>query len=311
MKWWLMTLCLSISATAYSLTSADISQYTLQAVDNCLHYRVLGVCYWQYFGITSTTPYIEHYLPDVVVSVFDSPDKQAWLELRDSIDVAGQAAEKTITQTFSGDHVGYGRHSAAQPQEQQVFFKEVDVIGDPALLMLDHSYLLPSTAAPLMPYYQSMLDTALWRGLPPVAMPEQLVALAQDLTSRIGQFPIVWGGAFPIEGKINASDEAKASAVIAQRGVNVLSMIVPLHVYQALSNDCGQGCEASDFHENDENTEFQRVYPEPETTCSVFGKTLRYGDGDLIKAANGSYVWVVWRHYHGCIQGVGKYIGHT
>jgi integrating conjugative element protein (TIGR03756 family) len=296
---------------AEAITTADITAETSKAMASCLHYRVLGTCYWQYLQVTNTTLYIEHYLPDVVVTVFDQPKNNAWVEMRDSLDPTVQAAEANIVKSITGDEVGYGRHSATNLTEQQVFFKEAEVIGNPALSAIDQEQLLPSTTTPLMPYYQSMLDAAMWRGFPPLATPEQIVALAQDFTRRIGVFPSIWGGAFPIEGKVNASDEVKASAVIAQRAVNLLSTTVPLHVYQGVSNVCGEACDASDFHENDENTQFQRIYPEPETSCSVLGKSLNYGDSSLMAKAQGAYVWVVWRHYQGCIQGVGQYIGRT
>ena len=90
----------------------------------------------------------------------------------------------------------------------------------------------------------------------------------------------------------------------------MLSLTIPLHVYQNLSNNCGSACSADGFHENDEHTQFQRIYPDPETSCEIFGKTLSYGNG-LYKDTNGAYVWIVWRHYHGCVQGNGKYLGHT
>ncbi len=314
MKLWLvfaLSILLFNATSAGAITSAEIIKQTSAALPSCLHYRVLGVCYWQYLGFTNTTPYIEHYLPDVVVSVFDKPDSNAWLEMHDSLDPAARIAEDNIVQGLTGDAAGYGRHSAANLNEQQVFFNAVEVIGNPALGVIGHEGLLPSTVMPMMPYYQSMLDAAMWRGFPPLATPEQIVALAQDFTRRIGVFPITWGGAFPIEGKVDASDEAKAAAVVAQRTVNLLSTVVPLHVYQGVSNNCGEACDASDFHENDENTQFQRIYPEPEASCSVLGETLNYGDSSLMSKAKGAYVWVVWRHYKGCIQGVGKYMGRT
>lgn len=247
-----------------------------------------------------------------MVSVFNKPGENPWLEMNGTLDQAGKVAESKIVTTVSGgDHVGYGQHSMADEHEQSVYFKEAEVIGNPALAVIKHNpFMITSTATPFLPYFQSMLDAVMWRGLTPAAMPEKIAAMGQDMVRRVGAFPIVWGGVFPIEGVTNAGNDAKAAAVIAQRAVNMLSLMVPLHVYKNLSNNCGSACSADDFHENDEHTQFQRIYPDAETSCEIFGKTLNYGNG-LYKDTDGAYTWIVWRHYHGCVQGNGKYIGHT
>lgn len=303
---------LSLQSNAVALTSAEIVAKTMEAVPNCMHYKVEGVCFWRdHWGLITSTLYVDQYLPDVIVSVFDKPGDNPWLEMNDTIDQVGKVAEEKIVETASGgDRVGYGQHSMADNHEQSVYFKEAEVIGNPALAVLDHWVFISSTATPLLPYFQSMVDAVMWRGFTPEAMPEKVAAMAQDMVRRIGVFPITWGGAFPIEGSINAENDAKAAAVIAQRAVNMLSLTVPLHIYKKLSNDCGSVCNADPFHENDEHTQFQRIYPDPETSCSIFGKTLNYGDG-LYKDTHGAYTWIVWRHYHGCVQGEGKYIGRT
>lgn len=298
---------------AGTITSVDITAKTLAAAPNCMHYKLEGACFWvDQWGFVSSTPYVDQYLPDVIVSVFDKPGDNPWLEMNDTIDQAGKVAEEKIVPIASGgDNAGYGQHSMADEHEQSVYFKEADVVGNPALAVIDtNPFMLSSAATSLLPYYQSMLDATLWRGFGLEAMPEKVAAAGQDMVRRIGTFPITWGGAFPIEGSTNAGNDAKAAAVIAQRAVNLLSLTVPLHIYNSLSNSCGEACNADDFHENDDHTQFQRIYPDPETTCEVFGKTLNYGDG-LYKDTNGSYTWIVWRHYHGCVQGDGKYIGRT
>jgi integrating conjugative element protein (TIGR03756 family) len=300
-------------ANAESITSADITAKTIAAVPSCMHYKLEGACFWvDNWGIVSETPYVDQYLPDVVVSIFNKPGENPWLEMNDTIDQAGKAAEEKIVPLASGgDDVGYGQHSMTDVHEQSAYFKEAEVIGNPALAVIDtNPFMLTSAATTLMPYFQSMLDATMWRGFSPEAMPEKIVAEGQDMVRRVGTFPITWGGVFPIEGSTNAGNDAKAAAVIAQRAVNMLSLVVPLHIYNPLSNSCGQACSADSFHENDDHTQFQRIYPDPETTCEVFGKTLNYGDG-LYKDTNGAYTWIVWRHYHGCVQGDGKYIGHT
>ena len=301
---------------ASALTSADITADTLAAIPQCMHYKIVGECNWMGTSGPNVTLYLDQYLPDVVVSVYNKPGENPWVEVNATIDQAGKTAEDKIVQTTAGGlSAGFGQHSMIDPNEQSVYFKEADVIGNPALAVFDHEIFLPSTATPLFPYFQSMLDTLLWRGLTTASMPEKVMAVPQDIIRRVGTFPIKWGSVFPIEGTVHASNDAKAAAVIAQRAVNLLTMSpmehMPLHVFKGLDASCGELCDADAFHENDEHTQFQCIYPDPKNSCEVFGKTLNYGDEGLTKKTNGAYVWIVWRHYRGCVQGDGKYIGST
>ena len=203
---------LSLQLNAGALTSAEIAAKTIEAVPNCMHYKIEGACFWMdRWGLVTSTPYADQYLPDVIVSVFDKPGDNPWLEMNDTIDQVGKVTEGKIVGIASGgDHVGYGQHSMADSHEQSVYFKEAEVIGNPALVLFNHWTFLSSTAIPLLPYFQSMLDAVMWRGFTPEAMPEKVAAMGQDMVRRIGAFPITWGGAFPIEGSINAGNDAKA-----------------------------------------------------------------------------------------------------
>ena len=66
------------------ITSAEITARTLAALPSCLHYQIKGVCFWNLDGVITTTPYLQHYLPDVVVSVFNKPDENPWLALKNT-----------------------------------------------------------------------------------------------------------------------------------------------------------------------------------------------------------------------------------
>ena len=44
-------------------------------------------------GAIITTPYVQHYLPDVVVSVFNQPDDNPWLEINATLDQAAAEAQ--------------------------------------------------------------------------------------------------------------------------------------------------------------------------------------------------------------------------
>ena len=47
-------------------------------------------------GAIITTPYIQHYLPDAVVSVFNEPGDNAWLEINTTLDIASAEAQTGI-----------------------------------------------------------------------------------------------------------------------------------------------------------------------------------------------------------------------
>lgn len=241
----LLILFFYISSTAFasSTNSALITESTLAALPHCLYYQVKGVCYWLTdTGATVTTPYVSHYLPDVVVSVFNPPtDKNGgnpWVEINDTLDQAGKIAEQEIVTKLAHVKVGGGEHDFENPLQQNVYFKEVDIVGNPALPLLPTMpVLLLSTSNPLKPYFQSMVDSALWRGFAPEAGPEQAAALTEDITHFIGCSggAINWGGAYPFEGKVETTNDAKAAAVIAQRASILLTGKNSwAHIYQSL-----------------------------------------------------------------------------
>src|SRR5690606_28807772 len=116
-------------------------------------------------------------------------------------------------------------------------------------------------------------------------------------------------GAYPFEGKVETTNDAKAAAVIAQRASILLTAQNSwVHIYQSLPTKCGQECDAAVIQEDNEDTQFQLVFPIQQSSCQIFGKTSSYGE-DFEQKTQGSYVWVLWRHYQGCIQAPGVYTG--
>lgn len=298
------------------INSATITADTLEALPHCAHYEIRGLCFWANWQGVNTTPYIEQYLPDVVVSVFNKAGDNPWTEINDTFDQAGKMAEKQIVSSITHMNVGEGQHSLDNVHEQNVYFKEADVIGNPSLAVLPQNLgFLPSTATSLLPYYQSMLDAAAWRGLPQVKTPlaEEAYAMIADIQHHVGTFPTNWGGIYPHEGKIATTNDAKAAAVIAQRAADLITTTNPIvfgHIYHPLPNQCSEECNASPIQENSSKTQFQMIYPIEKKRCDYFGKTLDFGDKAEAKT-NGAYAWIVWRFYSGCMNGDGDYIGKT
>ena len=92
----MLLLCLVLChLSAFSSTnSAEIIADTLAGSPACLHYEIKGACFWlSPTGAIVTTPYVQHYLPDVVVSVFNQPDQNPWLEIEATLDQAAAVAQ--------------------------------------------------------------------------------------------------------------------------------------------------------------------------------------------------------------------------
>ncbi len=309
-----LSLIISISAQASSesIHSGTIISDTMTALPNCLHYQIpIHYCMWiSEWGEVNTTPVLSHYLPDLVVSVFTKPYDNPWLEINKIVDSIGQPIQKEIIQGFTGFDVGSGSHSLLDSHEQAVVFKEADVIGNPALMMIPQHGLLPTTSTSWKPYFQSMTDSVLWRGLPPAALPEEGMALGLNIVHHVGTGLMNWGGVYPHEGKVIGENDAQASAVIAERAADLVTRHSEYgHIYQNLSTACGQHCSASPIQENSKETYFQMIYPITQNDCHILGSNDSYSSHML--NPEGAYVWVVWRHYEGCADGDGQYLGRV
>ncbi|MEO8964697.1 MAG: TIGR03756 family integrating conjugative element protein [Gammaproteobacteria bacterium] len=312
----LACLCLIIITSAQAengqIHSGTIIKDTLAALPNCLHYQIpTHFCIWiSESGDINTTPIVSHYLPDLVISVFAKPHDNPWIEVNKILDNIGQPIQKEIVKSVTGIDVGNGNHNLLDQHEQNVIFKEADVIGNPALTMMPAHGLLPSIATPWQPYFQSMSDSLLWRGLPPAALTEEGMALGLNVIHHIGIGLTNWGGVYPHEGKVINDNDTKASAVIAERaGDLVTSRSEYGHVYKYLSTSCGEHCSASPIQENSEEAYFQMIYPTTQTDCHILGNSDSYTP-DMLNPER-AYVWVVWRHYEGCADGDGQYLGRN
>jgi integrating conjugative element protein (TIGR03756 family) len=310
----LLGFIVSISAQAENVNihSGTIIKDTLAALPNCLHYQIpTHVCVWvSEWGEVNTTPVVSHYLPDVVISVFNKPHDNPWIEINKILDSAGQPIQQGIVKGITGFDAGGGNHSFQDQYEQDVIFKETDVIGNPALAMIPEHGLLPSTATPWQSYFQSMSDSLLWRGLPPAALPEEGMALGLNVVHHVGAGLANWGGVYPHEGKVVSDNDVKASTVIAQRAGDLVTSQKEFgHVYKYLSSYCGQHCSAAPVQENSKETYFQMIYPVTQNDCHILGDNESYAS-DMFNS-EGAYVWVVWRHYEGCADGDGVYLGRS
>jgi integrating conjugative element protein (TIGR03756 family) len=305
-------LIITTTVHAKTLTSIDIVHATLSAAmkseGGCLHYQLpTRFCLWfsPWMG-RNTTPLLDHYLPDLIVIVYRNAGENPWIEANALFDIPSAAVQSRVIQK-----IGSGNHSFLDAHEQQVIFKEADVIGNPALAILPKymgEMLLTSTATPLKPYFQSTLDSALWRGLMPEALLEETASVVLGEIHHIGTGFTDWGSVYPHEGSVIGNNDAKASMVIAARAADLLTNPTSYgHIHQSLDNSGGTHYTAAPITENSNDTLFQLIYPTEKTNCVPLGTNDSYDERMLNE--QGVYVWIVWRHYQGCMNGNGAFIG--
>lgn len=312
-----------------NINTLKITQATAAAIPNCLHYKVIGICYWKVcagpYCYVVTSPKVSHYIPDVVVSSYRHDGANPWVEIQKTVDVVGDATGQQIVNSLSGTNInmdtGDVSDTRSRPEGQRTSshtrFKETDVIGNPIVSMFSGShYFIPSNAKPLMPYFLSTTDAFSWR----YGVAELIYTpLTIPGLHEIGNWPVnTWGPVYPRDGYSNNKDDTKAGAVIAQRAGEIVTRDTQPHIYQYLDltgckqNWCGK---PSELTENDPNSgQWQMLFPVAETTCSVFGANdttslTSWGDTYASKT-DGAYVWNLWRHYQGCVpvEG-GTYLG--
>lgn len=289
---------------------------------NYLNYRIEGFCSWLHFGMfgpyVTTTLKVTEFLPDAVVSVYTHNGSNPWVYANQFVDPVmqkvGEVTAKAIdgTAPISSDYSGDSGGGSMQQ------FKEVDIIGNPALSVFFSKLpfvFIPSNATALEPYYSSLSDSYLWHSpmMDDITHFKDLVPGIRTEGSSVDQ----WGAIFPRVGYINQLGDYKAAAVIALRGADIATNSDQGHIYHSLhSGSCGSHCKVWPSKENHfDDVKYQEIYPEATTDAKKV-----FGNNDLISGTygqkqfsegKGNYMWIMWRHYEGCIQGGGKFIGET
>ncbi len=313
--------CLLSTGNAFAkdstINSIGITNATLSGISDCMKYHVVGICFWLRCSSVEChlekTLKLDHYLPDTVISVFTKPTNNPWFFANKTLDPLAYKAGQAELQHFEGFNLGYGDENDESKRDLNNRFHEVDIIGNPALAVLSgDNYLLASAATPYMPYYSSLLDAQAWRfpGLERF-YPGSMIPGLHDVGMLIIHD---WGSVYPRNGFVNQPDDAKAAAVNALRASTIITQIAQPHLYSPLSNSCGTACSAAPVKENSKLSQYQMIYPKIETKCTVFGKSditsQHPWETDASEKGDDRYVWVLWRHYHGCIQDNGaEYLG--
>lgn len=302
-----------VTASLYADTAihtSNIIQDTLKGSPNCLHYKVIGTCFWLRCGIkgchVETTLKVQHYLPDLVVTVFTRANNNPWHFAKTVIDPEAYQVGKLQIKKIDGMNLGFGDEHDNSMRDLNDRFHEVDIIGNPALPIFKKLLkFLPSTARPFKPYYSSLLDAQNWRFLGV----ERYYPASQIPTMDDIGTPILndWGNLYPRTGFVNQPNAVKAAAVDALRAADIITLKVQPHLYFHLSNHCGTHCHAAKIKINSNLTQFQMVYPNVENQCVIFGKNDL--PSSIAMKGQDRYVWILWRFYHGCLPDAGaKYL---
>jgi integrating conjugative element protein (TIGR03756 family) len=261
---------------------------------------------------------MEYWKPDLIVSSFNELGTNPWFEanladkaMHATANAGAGAFQSVKTKLAEGQITG---STPSQNQGINMIDRVVDVYGIPSFSY--GLYRLNNTTSPMMPYYNSFLDLPNRYGLAEKLKYQTYNPLGNYIGSSFTQ---KWGYEFPRSMSVQTDNTYMASAMAAQRAVDIVTNSSPLHVYHSVSNSCGINCAVTNVIEQDPNKKqthaiWQQVYPskkiirigenEPKNAKERLGKADD-------KKGNGNYVYVVWRHYRGCVQTAGAFLFAT
>ena len=209
--------------------------------------------------------------------------------------VSGAYQEMTTTNTNNGRVDGLGSSSYSD----QGSTKQIKMVSN-------SDYFCPPGITPFGLAFQSDLDSPFWRGFLPLEsiFPAPWLPGMREVGQGLFQ---TWGSVWPRQGSLFQQHPVKAAAVIAQRAGDIISYRAQPHIYAPLQLDTNASYHFIGFQgirEHDEShTIWQRVFPNPQTSCSIFGindsvALTSFGDGQNVTARG--TVWNAWRRQDCC-----------
>lgn len=300
-----MAIMLPTACAPAAHAALNSAQIVASAVSQaCISWRVSGICYWLLctpFGCkVRTSVKVTHYIPDLVVSTYDTQGGNPWREMSMLSQSLG-GLESSITGTLSGVSAGGGNNERKTPGQRKInlHFKYADAIGHPATLLIGGSiagYSCSGASTPLVPYFLSTLDSLAWRtGIPESLYPEALIPGQREIGSQVTAN--MWGNVYPRSGFVTQVDDDKANALVAQRVADIITRSGQPHVYQPLMGQSSDGYwPPGPVKENTgtSNHKWQRLSPQLSQSCAVFP------DGEHPSAANASAAFALWQPYSCC-----------
>jgi integrating conjugative element protein (TIGR03756 family) len=294
---------------ATSITSFIIAQTIATHYLDYTHYKIIGSCFWKecswgmcHFPVTLE---LDEYLPDLVVTVSPHADSNPWVEARDLLDRPGHFIGSQLIEGTTGFSLDNGNTSGLihVAHYDSLRTKSVDVIGNPFTLLHFPFLNLKVDTVPYLPYYQSDLDVLGRLGIAEMMRMETWNPLGNPIGR--GAFNH-WSYEFPRSMSVNVDNNYKASLVAALRATDIVTNQNTLHTVQSTSNSCGIHCSVSNVIEEqtEQHAIWQEVYP--------YDRHIHIGEDDHLNiqslgaedenAGQGNYVFVVWRHYRGCVE---------
>ena len=327
MKRWLVSVCLaaSIAMSPASFAGGEITslRFVLDAGAHFLddsHFSIIGACVWEQWTwhgpSISATLELDEYLPDLAVSVYNEEGDDPWLYPNTFLDDmsydGGDALLQTATGLSNADmYNGNQASTDSSEQHDAETTKYVDVLGSPGMIVHVPFATLRSATWPNEPFYQSMLDTPGRMGIAETLEP----GTYNPLGGYIGTFMKHWAPEFPRTMTVDNDNDYIASTSIALHAADIVTNDNSLHVVHSASDSCGTNCaianvipESSDSHEI-----WEEVYPnDHHITLGKFNLMPGHpiGHRDIVKG-HGNYVYMIWRHYKGCVQHSGSLIYKT
>ena len=339
-------LSLSMAMVNSSLKAEDFNVSDLASAAlswDCLDWKIDGVCVFLRCGLFGcyivTTPRISHRLPDLVVQSYANTAEAPWQEWQPLAKAAAQAASSALqgifgTQPSGGAGSGTGPHRYTDLLQ----FFETDVVGNPIAKILKFGkFLCRSDVSPMKPYFVSATDALAWRsGLGELKRKESVTPGLREIGTGVES---TWGSVYPRSGFVIQSDPARAAAVTAVRGTDIVTRDRSGHMAQSYKssasarnvrrgdsgakdpvtcrdsggkwtvNKAGATCERRtwrqwrvDSSETDDN--WQILTPESSKQCKAFGGT----ESPSEVAPDGEYAWHYWVRYRCCMKS-GSFLG--
>ena len=302
---------LSGQALGGSINTSQILARTTAAAPSCMQWMPIGTCFWlrcTWRGCrVRSSLKVGHYSPDLVVAAYNELGGNPWREVRATLGLAQQTVARGLLGTLLSVPPGSAgnRTEGSVRTHSNLIFREADAIGHPLTQLPLPGFMCGSQTRPLAPYFQSGIDALSWRmAVPEMLYPASLAPGLREIGAGVGQS---WGPVYPRTGWVTQSDEPKAAAIIAQRAGDIVTRPAQPHVYVALTRSSASGQRMwppGALIEGDARSgQWQRLLPEPESGCGVFGDDDRAdpaGWGGGLVDEGGDYAWTLWRPYECC-----------
>ena len=288
--------------------------------------KVIGVCGWLLcvgpICKVDVTNELDQYLPDLVVTVHSKPDNNPWLELQATTDKASYLLGNKLMQTYIGSVYGLkgvdladgGTIANAGGSNRSGYTqKSVEVTGSPMSLMNIPYAMLRSDTTPLMPYYSSALDAVPSRsGIAEMLRWESYLPIGPYIGNSMLDH---WGYMYPRDMAVNQNNPYKAAVIAAMHASALVTNTATLHMVVPTNHSCGLNCSVANVkaETGELNQKWQEVYPVDRHVIPGQSDVLSptpIGGTDAAMA-DGNFVFLLWRHYRGCVQGKGTLIFYT